>query len=361
MAPTEILEVLDSSGTSRFASTKSEFERNWTLGATIDWSFQLLAEPECRVFRRLALFVGTFNLAAARSVCSEIDHLGVAESIDALVDRSLVVAEHDADGTRFRLLEPIRQSALGRLAEVGEVDDVRRRHADWSSDLVDGLAPMTMGHEQASAFRRIHADYSNIRLAFETLVECDEPDGYLDLAFGLYWFWTHESLHLDGHERCLRGLDLAVGPIYGVRLGLRWWAPIAGPGLGGPQHLTSPTDSRRWRQNSRRIRPCETRPRQPPRARRLDARPWNSRQFPGLGFRRRPQTAEEPHFCKERSPHNLHEVTRRSRPTCGLSDLVPSAHPRQGSVASHRHLPLTFTRQRPGAMSAGSVRLGNLI
>jgi predicted ATPase len=211
MAPTEILEVLDSSGTSGFASTKSEFERNWTLGATIDWSFQLLAEPECRVFRRLALFVGTFNLAAARSVCSEIDHLGVAESIDALVDRSLVVAEHDADGTRFRLLEPIRQSALGRLAEVGEVDDVRRRHADWSSDLVDGLAPMTMGHEQASAFRRIRADYSNIRLAFETLVECDEPDGYLDLAFGLYWFWTHESLHLDGHERCLRGLDLAVG------------------------------------------------------------------------------------------------------------------------------------------------------
>ncbi len=213
MTPTEILEVLDSSGTTRFASIRSEFERNRTLDATIDWSFQLLAEPERRVFRRLALFAGTFDLAAARSVCScsEIDQLGVAESIDALVDRSLVVAEHDADGTRFRLLEPIRQWALGRLAEVGEVDYVRRRHADWYTDLVDGLAPMTMGHEQASAFRRIRADYPNIRLAFETLVECDEPNGYLDLAFGLYWFWAHEGLHLEGYERCLRGLDLAAG------------------------------------------------------------------------------------------------------------------------------------------------------
>jgi predicted ATPase/DNA-binding SARP family transcriptional activator len=212
MTPTEILGVLDTSGTTRFASTRSEFARNRTLDATIDWSFQLLAEPERRVFRRLALFAGTFDLAAARSVCScsEIDQLRVVESIDALVDRSLVVAEHDADGTRFRLLEPIRQWALGRLSEVAELDDVRRRHAHWYGDLIDRLAPLTMGHEQASAFRQIRADYPNIRVAFETLVECDEPDGYLDLAFGLYWFWAHEGLHLEGFERCLRGLDLAA-------------------------------------------------------------------------------------------------------------------------------------------------------
>ncbi|MBT4986019.1 MAG: hypothetical protein HOJ85_15390 [Ilumatobacter sp.] len=213
MTPIEILEVLDTSGTSRFASTKSEFERNRTLDATIDWSFQLLGGPERRVFRRLALFAGTFDLAAAQSVCtcSEIEQLKAAESIDALVDQSLVVAEHDADGTRFRLLEPIRQWALERLAEVGELDEIRRRHADWYTDLIDRLAPLTMGHEQASAFRRIRAEYPNIRLAFETLVECDEPDGYLDLAFGLYWFWAHEGLHLEACERCLRGLDLAAG------------------------------------------------------------------------------------------------------------------------------------------------------
>src|SRR6266536_595371 len=103
--------------------TRGVAARQQTLAASIDWSHDLLDEDERRVFRRLAVFAGGFTLDAARAVC---DTNGVLEVFARLVDKSLVVAE---DG-RYRLLETIREYAVRRLEEAGEVELARDLHLD---------------------------------------------------------------------------------------------------------------------------------------------------------------------------------------------------------------------------------------
>ena len=104
-----------------------------TLRATIDWSYQLLAEPEQRLLARLAVFAGGCTLEAAETVCGGdgIDPDTVFELLASLVARSLVVAEEHGPETRYRLLETIRQYGEERLDEAGETDRWQARHADY--------------------------------------------------------------------------------------------------------------------------------------------------------------------------------------------------------------------------------------
>jgi hypothetical protein len=103
-------------------------QRQRTLRATIDWSYELLNGDERRLFSRLAVFAGGCTLPAAEAVCgADLDGLS------ALVDRSLVCT----DGSRYWLLQTIREYALERLEQFGETDELRRRHHNWFSGLLD--------------------------------------------------------------------------------------------------------------------------------------------------------------------------------------------------------------------------------
>ena len=103
--------------------------RHQTLKAAIGWSYDLLAEEERRVFGELSVFAGGFTLAAVAAVCCGGDQAAGLEIIDLLVSKSLVVADAVGGGTRYRLLETVRQYAAERLAEAGEAENARRRHA----------------------------------------------------------------------------------------------------------------------------------------------------------------------------------------------------------------------------------------
>jgi predicted ATPase/DNA-binding XRE family transcriptional regulator len=134
--------------------------RQQTLRATLDWSHNLLPSAEQAVFRRLAVFAGGWPLEASEAICGADSFVdpgsSVVDLLGRLVDKSLVVRGDVAGVPRFRLLEPIRQYAVERLAEHGELESTRLRHLHWysgfaqrsSAYIQDPLAPLGSGARQ---------------------------------------------------------------------------------------------------------------------------------------------------------------------------------------------------------------------
>jgi predicted ATPase len=111
---------------------RNVLRRQQTLRASVDWSHALLTETEQTLFRRLGVFMGGFDLDAARAVATttEAEEFQILDQLSLLVDKSLVLADEESDGMRYGLLETVRQYALEKLAESGEADVVRNRHRD---------------------------------------------------------------------------------------------------------------------------------------------------------------------------------------------------------------------------------------
>jgi len=122
---------------------RTAVRRQQTLRASVDWSHALLTEPERVLFRRLAAFMGGFDLSAAQTICGggDVERYQVLDQLALLVDKSLVVADESGSRTRYRLLETMRQYALEKLSESGEADAVRTRHRDHYTALAALLDP----------------------------------------------------------------------------------------------------------------------------------------------------------------------------------------------------------------------------
>jgi predicted ATPase/DNA-binding winged helix-turn-helix (wHTH) protein len=118
---------------------RTAMPRHQTLRATLDWSYELLTEPERVVLRRLAVFAGGFTLQAATAVAAD-DKIAAAEVVDCianLVPKSLVTADSGGERVRFRLLETTRAYSLEKLVQAGEFDAAARRHARRYLDLFE--------------------------------------------------------------------------------------------------------------------------------------------------------------------------------------------------------------------------------
>ena len=118
---------------------RTALPRHQTLRATLDWSYDLLPEPERLVMRRLAIFAGDFTAEAASLVAAggEIAASEVVRSLASLVTKSLVALDVVSVITHYRLHETTRAYALEKLSESGELGDVARRHADYYRDLLE--------------------------------------------------------------------------------------------------------------------------------------------------------------------------------------------------------------------------------
>ncbi len=124
---TEIVDSLHDRFRLLTGGSRTAVRRQQTLRASVDWSHALLTDTERILFRRLAVFLGGFDLDAAQAVTGAdgVERYQVLDQLSLLVDKSLVVAENTSGTTRYRLLETVRQYALEKLGESGEADDVR--------------------------------------------------------------------------------------------------------------------------------------------------------------------------------------------------------------------------------------------
>ena len=173
--------------------------RQQTLRASVDWSHALLTEPERVLFRRLAVFLGGFDLDAAQAVAGggDVERYQVLDQLTLLVDKSLVVAENSGGRTRYRLLETVRQYALEKLGESGEADAVRSRHRDHYTALAALLdAPAGSDYEQRIEQAEIEID--NLRAAFAWSRENSDVELALALASSLQPLWQARGRLREG-------------------------------------------------------------------------------------------------------------------------------------------------------------------
>jgi predicted ATPase len=189
--------------------------RHRTLRGLIDWSHDLLSEPERRLFARLAVFPAAWDLSAAEAICGAEPHPegtrpgDVFELLRGLVDKSLALAEPHGDGTRYRMLETLRAYARERLAEAGEEDATRARHAAHYVALAETAEPRLRGPEQRAWIERLERDQPSMHAALEWSIGRDEAALALRLIGAQAWFWHQRGHWRTGYAQSTRALALA--------------------------------------------------------------------------------------------------------------------------------------------------------
>ena len=183
----EILTHLESRFALLTGGDRTASSRLRTLRAAMDWSHDLLAEPEKVVFRRLSVFAGRFGLDAVQAVCSDavVPRDSALDLLARLVDKSLVMAE----GGRYRLLETVRNYGQERLLGMGETDAMQARLAAHVLSLAETRPPGQLG----AWLDRLEAVHDDIRSTLRWTVDAD-PELGVRLAVALTIFWQ-----LRGH------------------------------------------------------------------------------------------------------------------------------------------------------------------
>ena len=198
LSPSEILDSLRDTFRLLTGGARTSVRRQQTLRASVDWSHDLLSEPEQLLFRRLAVFFGGFDLDAAQAVAGgELERYQVLDQLTLLVDKSLVVAEDTGHGTRYRLLETVRQYAQEKLREAREGDDVRTRHRDHYTAMAAVLdAPADSGYQERIEWAE--AEMDNLRAAFAWSRERADDELALALASSLQPLWLTRGRVQEG-------------------------------------------------------------------------------------------------------------------------------------------------------------------
>jgi len=196
---TEIVDSLHDRFRLLTGGSRIAVRRQQTLRASVDWSHALLTDTERVLFRRLAVFLGGFDLDAAQAVAGAdgVERYQVLDQLTLLVDKSLVLAENTGGPTRYRLLETVRQYALEKLGESGEADAVRARHRDYYTAMAALLdAPARTDYQQR--LRQAEIEMDNLRYALGWNLETSDTEGALSLASSLQPFWLARGRVLEG-------------------------------------------------------------------------------------------------------------------------------------------------------------------
>jgi predicted ATPase/class 3 adenylate cyclase/DNA-binding CsgD family transcriptional regulator len=197
---TEIVDSLHDRFRLLTGGSRTAVRRQQTLRASVDWSHALLSEPERVLFRRLAVFLGGFDLDAARSVAASdvAERYQVLDQLSLLVDKSLVVAESTGGRTRYRLLETVRQYALEKLGESGEADAVRARHRDHYAAMAALLDTPGRLWGKERRFEDLELEIDNLRAAFEWSRENSDVEAAATIASSLQPLWLNGGRIREG-------------------------------------------------------------------------------------------------------------------------------------------------------------------
>ncbi|MFY9919542.1 MAG: LuxR C-terminal-related transcriptional regulator, partial [Mycobacterium sp.] len=178
---------------------RTAVRRQQTLRASVDWSHALLTETERILFRRLAVFLGGFDLDAAQAVAgdAEVERYQILDQLALLVDKSLVTAENAGGRTRYRLLETVRQYAQEKLGESGEAGAVRTRHRDHYTAMAALLdAPARTDYQRR--VEQADDEIDNLRSAFGWSIETGDIALAVELASSLQPLWLSRGRIQEG-------------------------------------------------------------------------------------------------------------------------------------------------------------------
>ena len=177
-------------------------ERQQTLRNTIDWSYDLLRPEVQALFRRLSVFVGGWTLEAAEAICNVDSDLGLdlMDELESLVDNSLLVPSTGPDTEqRFGMLATIREYALERLAECGEANTLRDRHAAFFLNFAETAAPHVTTGQRMTWLVALEIEHDNLRAALTwSRSGASDAELGLRLAGALDWFWFFRGYLNEG-------------------------------------------------------------------------------------------------------------------------------------------------------------------
>ena len=178
-------------------------QRQQTLRATFDWSYDLLGDAEQHALQRLATFTNPFDLAAAESV---VGAGGTIDTLGALIDHSLLY--RTADG-RFATLATIREYALGHLAADGGEPEARALHARYFLALAEECAPLLLeaGHDLKAALDRLEDSHDDFRAAFATAAATGDTELEVRLVIALRQFWLVRGALLEGRRYFMSAIE----------------------------------------------------------------------------------------------------------------------------------------------------------
>jgi predicted ATPase/DNA-binding CsgD family transcriptional regulator len=178
---------------------RTAVRRQQTLRASIDWSHAMLTEPERILFRRLAVFMGGFDLDAAQAVGADTDaeHFQLIDLLGLLVDKSLIVADEMQGVMRYRLLETVRQYGLEKLAESGEAETVRTRHRNYYTDTAVSVDAQSSG-DGTPLISWAELEMDNLRAAHAWSCDAAEFGPALQLASALQRLWITRGRFREG-------------------------------------------------------------------------------------------------------------------------------------------------------------------
>jgi non-specific serine/threonine protein kinase len=174
--------------------------RQQTLRGALEWSYDLLTNPERTLFQRVAIFSGGFTLDAAEAVCSggEIRREQVLDFLTRLIDKSLINKTMTGTG-RYEVLETLRQYACEKLEESGELLQIRNNHRDYFADLAGRAEPNTFGSEQAEWFQLLEREHSNFRAVLSShRTEPEDVEAALRIIVALRQFWYVRGYYTEG-------------------------------------------------------------------------------------------------------------------------------------------------------------------
>ena len=175
-------------------------ERQRTLQACIAWSYELCSPAEQRLWTRLTVFAGGFDLDAIGAVCPELDEAQALDLVAALVDKSVLLRDDHGPVARYRMLEIVNEFGLARLPD-DEVTALRRRHRDWCLDLASRARAEWMSGRQVYWRARLEREFANIRAALDFCrTEPGESEAGLRLASRLHPFWFASGRLSEGRH-----------------------------------------------------------------------------------------------------------------------------------------------------------------
>ena len=183
------------------AGGRRRVQRQATIEATLDWSFNLLSRDERLLLRRLSVFSGGFILRSAEDVCSGdgLDRADVLEIIASLVSKSLVLTEDLRDLSAYRLLETVRLYAAEKLRDAGEPDTFRDKHRDWYLALVEET-PWEAALTSWRASEELSGQLPNLFAALEWSAASNRPDLVLRLVSRTYAVWFSDEYFGEGYR-----------------------------------------------------------------------------------------------------------------------------------------------------------------